>query len=117
MSPTAASSATYRKATNRVARTLGEEPEHTQYPSEDFEAITDLIDPKSRERALEWYERGIRRGLIQACNAMLRGDLELNDKTLYCPADGITASVRVKFRGERWTQEEFAFTAEELGFK
>jgi hypothetical protein len=117
LSPIAASSATYRTAVNKVARSLREPAEHGPYPSEDFEAITDLIDPKSRERALEWYKRGIRRGLIQACNAMLRGELELKGSTLYCPADGLAVSVRVKFIGEPWEQQKFEFPADELDFK
>ena len=114
--PECAAPATYRKCVNRVARTLREPAQHTGYPSDDLEAVIDLIDVKSRERALEWYRRGIRRGFIEACDALLDGQLEMKEGTLYCPSD-VVISVRVKFRGEPWERRTFEFTADELEFK
>ncbi|KEZ69277.1 hypothetical protein AAY86_15090 [Pseudomonas amygdali pv. tabaci str. ATCC 11528] len=114
--PVAASSATYRKAVNRVAEALREPPNHSRYPSEDFEEIVDLIDEKSRDRAIQWYERGVRRGFIEATNAMLDGQLELKNNTLYCPSN-VEISVRVKFRGEEWHKMRIKFTAKDLDFE
>ena len=111
-----ASSATYRKAVNKVAEVLRIDPNHTRYPSEDFEAISDVIDEKSRERALEWYRRGLRRGFEEACDAIVDGELEFKNKTLYCPSE-VVISVRVKFRGIPRQEKEFTFSADDLGFK
>lgn len=111
-----ASSATYRKAVNRVAKVLRVEPDHTRYPSEDFEAIADLIDEKSKERALQWYRRGLRRGFEEACDAVVDGKLEFKDGTLYCPSE-VVISVRVRFKDTARIEKEYLFTAEELGFK
>jgi len=110
-----ASSATYRKAVNKIAQELREPAHHTKFPSDDFDAIADLIDPQSRKRALEWYKRGIRRGFIEACDAVLDGQLKLKNKTLLCPPK-VTISIRVKFKGQRWAKKTFTFEASELEF-
>jgi len=114
--PAGASGATYRKVVNRVAKMLKEPPNHSKYPSDDFEAIADRIDEKARKRALEWYRRGIRRGFIEACDAMLDGQLKLKGSTLRCPSE-VVISVRVKFRGEKWQKKQFTFSAEDLEFE
>lgn len=57
-----ASSATYRKVVKKIAEVLRIDPEHARHPSEDFETISDVIDDKSRDRAMEWYRRGLRSG-------------------------------------------------------
>lgn len=114
-SPVAASSATYRKVVNRVAKVLKEPPNHSRYPSEDFEEMVEMIDEKSRDRALQWYKRGVRRGFIEACDAMLDGQLELKNNTLYCPGN-VQICVKVKFRGEEWERLRIKFSAEDLGF-
>lgn len=111
-----ASSATYRKAVNKISDVLNLDPHHTKYPSEDFESAIELIDEESRKRALKWYKRGLRRGFEEACDAVVNGDLELKGDTLYCPSK-VVISVRVKFRGMEAKDKEFEFTADELGFK
>ncbi|UXJ50876.1 hypothetical protein [Pseudomonas citronellolis] len=114
-SPAAASSATYRKAVNKITKVLREPANHSRYPSEDFEEVVDLIDEKSRDRAMQWYKRGLRRGFIEACDAMLDGQLKLKNNTLYCPSN-VEISVRVKFRGEEWEGKKFNFSAKDLEF-
>lgn len=109
-------SATYRKAVNRVAKALRVDPDHTRYPSEDLETIADLIDEKSKERALKWYRLGLRRGFIEACDAVLEGELELKESTLFCPQE-VIISVRIRFKGGPQEDRDFSFTAKELGFK
>lgn len=116
MSSAGASSATYRKVVNRIATTLRQPAKHTRYPSDDFEAVAGRIDPESRQRALEWYRRGIRRGFIEACDALLDGQLQLKGRTLHSPPS-VVISMRVRFRGERWRQQRFDFSAAELDFK
>ena len=113
--PVHAASATYRKAVNKVAKTLRVPPNHTRYPSEDFDAVTGLIDEEAKKRALHWYERGIRRGFVEACDAILDGQLELKAGTLYCPSK-IVISVRIKFRGDEWQDRDFEFKAGDLDF-
>jgi hypothetical protein len=114
--PTAASSATYRKVVNKVSTALREPPNHSRYPSDDFEEVVELIDEKSKERAMQWYKRGIRRGFIEACDALLDGQLELKNGTLYCPSD-VEISVRIKFRGEEWEMKKFEFSSQDLDFE
>lgn len=111
-----AASATYRKVVNKVAQALRVDPNHTRYPSEDLESITDLIDEKSKERALQWYRRGLRRGFEEACDAIAEGKLELKNGSLYCPNE-VVISVRIKFKDTPRVEKEFVFSADELGFK
>lgn len=112
----AGSSATYRKATNEVAKRLKVDPVHTQYPSEDFQDILDLLDEKQKEKAIEWYERGIIRGLTQATNWFLDGTIYLDNGVLKAPAEW-EVKVRVKFAGEKWQKRRFKIEAEEIGFE
>jgi hypothetical protein len=114
--PATASSKTYRKVINKLAKVLRVKPNHSEFPSEDFQNMADLVDEKSKKRPMRWYRRGIRRGFEEPCDAILNKSLELKKGTLYCPND-LVISVRVKFRGEEWQDKEFTFTANELGFK
>ena len=114
--PSGGASATYRKAVNAIADALRIDAEHTKYPSEDLDAYIDLIDAESKRRALRMYRRGLRRGFINACDAILEKKLDLKDNTLYAPKR-VVISVRVKFKGEKWKDQKFTFSAKELGFK
>jgi len=119
-SPVAAASATYRKAVNAIGDALGVEPQHGDTPSDDLEIYADLIEEKSKERAIEWYRRGLKRGFINACDAMLRGNLQLKQKILILNTKSNKTSeisVKVKFRGEDWESKTFVFSADELEFK
>jgi hypothetical protein len=101
---------------NKIADALRIDPQHTRYPSEDLDVHADRIDEKSKDRALKMYRKGLRRGFINACDAILEGDLELKQNTLYA-LGRITISVRIKFKGEKWKDEEFVFSSGELEFK
>lgn len=48
-----AASATYRKATNIVAKKLKLDPEHSEYPSDDFKEIAELIPEEIKKKALK----------------------------------------------------------------
>jgi hypothetical protein len=111
-----AASATYRKAVNKLAKVLRIAPNHTKRPSEDFESISDLVDDKSKARALQWYKRGLRRGFEEACDAVVSRALELKNGTLYCPNE-VIITVRVRFKGSEPESKEFVFSADDLGFK
>jgi hypothetical protein len=109
----AAAPATYRKAVNKVAKSLRVEPTHTRYPSEDFELVAGLIDPKSRERALDWYRRGLCRGFREA---VVGGHLKVTNGVLTCIRKKVVIAVGVRFAGAKKKRKEFRFTANELGF-
>ncbi len=114
--PVGASSATYRKVVNRLAQELREPAVHTRYPSDDFQALAKAIDPVSRKRALRWYKRGIRRGFIEACDAILDRQLKLKKNVLRCPPK-VSIFVKVRFAGQRWSRMNFRFDAEDLDFE
>jgi hypothetical protein len=114
--PEGAASATYRKAFKKIPDALQIEPLHTRYPSEDLDVHVEQIEEKSKDRALRMYRKGLRRGFINACDAILKGDLEMKNNTLYAPKK-VAISVKIKFKGEGAKSEEFVFTAKELGFK
>ena len=70
----------------------------------------------SKERALQWYRRGLLRGFKEACDAVVEGKLEFKENTLYCPPK-VVISVRIQFKGTSGMEEKkYTFTAEELGF-
>ena len=110
-----ASSATYRKATKEVAKKLKIDPEHTEYPSDDFLAVSDLIPDKMKDAALKWYKMGIRRGFSKATDMMIDGTFHLKKSTLYGP-DKIEFKVKTKFAGEKWTRRKIKINPEDIGF-
>ena len=110
-----ASSATYRKATNEVAKKLKIDPEHTEYPSDDFQAISEMIPEKINKAALKWYRMGIKRGFRKATDMMLDGKFHLKASTLYGP-DEIEFKVKTRFAGEKWISRKIKIDPEEIGF-
>jgi hypothetical protein len=111
-----ASAATYRKATNQVAKKLKVDPEHTKYPSDDFKEIVKLIPEKIRNKALKWYKMGIKRGLTEATDMMADGKIYKKGNTVYCPGS-IDINVKTKFKGEDWVKRSYKFTATHIGFE
>lgn len=114
--PTAAASATYRKAINEIAEAVGKDPEHSRYPRTDFEAALESIPEAMREKALEWYERGIRRGLSTATDLMADKTIYLKDGVVYAPKT-IKVKVRIKMSGTEWTSREFSIRSSDIGFE
>jgi hypothetical protein len=113
---TVAASATYRKAVNKIAEALDKDPEHSRYPSADFETALESIPETMREKALEWYERGIRRGLSKATDLMADKTIYLEDGVVYAPKI-IQVKVRTKMRGRKWVQHEFSISCCDIGFE
>lgn len=111
-----ASSATYRKATNEVAKQLKVEPDHTKYPSDDFLTISELIPGKMKEAALKWYKMGIKRGFSKATDMMVEGKFHVEASTLYGPKE-IEFKVKTKFAGGKWTSRKIKIDSEDIGFE
>ena len=129
-SDAAASSATYRKAVNIIADQIGVEPTHTRYPSEDFERLTKSykkhliksvkkgLANAHKERLIEWYKRGLRRGYITACDSLIDpdGELSLEGGELLCDSKHIKIRVRLKIDG-KWHKKTFDFHRKDLEFE
>ena len=142
-SAAAASSATYRKVNNALADAVGVEPNHTQYPSGDFERLAksskkrmkslekDLANANKRikalkkglakadkKRLLESYKEGLRRGYITACDSLINpdGELSLKGGELFCDSKHIKIRARMKVDRE-WHVKTFDFHRKELEFE
>lgn len=115
-SPIAAASATYRKAVNGIARTTNQKPNHTKYPSLDLEEALETIPEAIKQKAIEWYIRGIKRGMAKATDLMLEKKICLKDEILYSP-ENISMSVRTKFKGEDWQHHKISIKPHEIGFE
>ncbi len=94
---------------------LDREPVHTRWPSQDFELLLDEIPEAMKAKALEWYERGIKRGLARATDLMGSGKITVKDGVVYAPSE-IQVNVRTKFRGEEWESREFIVDTTDIGF-
>lgn len=115
-SPTGAASATYRKAVNGIAEVLDKDPNHSRYPSLDFEeALADIPDAM-KKKAIEWYVRGIKRGMAKATDLMADGDIYIEKGTVNAP-NTINVKVRTKFQGSPWESLKVKVKSNEIGFK
>jgi hypothetical protein len=115
-SPVGAASATYRKAVNGIAEALDLEPSHSKYPSSDFEAALEAIPDAMKEQAIEWYIRGIKRGMAKATDLMAEGKIYVQDGSVCAPAK-IELKVRTKLRGGEWDRHAVKVLATEIGFE
>ena len=115
-SPVAAASATYRKSVSGIAKALGETPQHSKYPSLDLNIALQRIPKAMREMALEWYTRGIKRGMAKATDLMTENAIFLKGGEVYAPST-MNVNVRVKFRGAKWEPLQVKVRAREIGFK
>lgn len=111
-----AASATYRKATSMLADAINIDPESSDYPSEDFQDIVEQIPEQMKEKALKWYEMGIKMGIRKATNFIIDGKIEMKDGILYSPKT-LKVNVKTKFAGEDWEKQSFKIKAEEIGFE
>jgi hypothetical protein len=115
-SPVAASSKTYQKVNRKLAKVAGVPMKHSRFPSEDFEVMTDLLKDRSKERALQYYERALRRGFIEACDALLDGRLELRNGELYCRRKKVVISRKFRFSDRSSETRRFEFKPKDLEF-
>ena len=115
-SPVSASSATYRKAVNGLAEALDQEPNHSSRPSLDFEAALEGIPEAIKQKAIEWYVRGIKRGMAKATDLMAEKKIYVQDGTVYAPKT-IKVKVRTKFSSGEWEQREVVVQSHEIGFE
>lgn len=114
-SPVVAASATYRKAVNGIAEALEQEPSHSKYPTLDFQSALESIPDALKEKALEWYIRGIKRGMAKATDLMAEGKIYVQEGTVRAPAK-IELKVRTKFRRGEWDRHTVEVRATEIGF-
>jgi hypothetical protein len=112
----AAASATYRKAVNGIAEALDQEPSHSKYPSLDFEAALEGIPDTIKEQAIEWYIRGIKRGMAKATDLMAEGTIYVHDGIIHAPAK-MVLKVRTKHKGGDWERHVVSVRATEIGFE
>ncbi|MBF6616657.1 MAG: hypothetical protein ITG07_08030 [Candidimonas sp.] len=111
-----AASAAYRNVNKKLAKTVGIAATHSARPSVDFEQILDGIPPAMREMALEWYKRGIKRGIAFATDRVVDGTFQFNEDNELESPEEIIVRVRTKFTGEEWKRHEIAITPEDVGF-
>ena len=111
-----AASATYRKATNIVAKKLKVDSEHSDYPSDDFKEIAELIPEEIKKKALKWYKMGIKRGFVKATDMMLEKRVYKKGNAVYCP-DSFKVKVKTKFSGENWMRRKYTIKTKDIGFE
>ena len=114
-SPASAASATYRKAVNGIATATNQKPNHSRYPSLDLEEALESIPEAMKQKAIQWYIRGIKRGMAKATDLMANQAIYFKEETVYCPKN-INITVRTKFKGEDWERHELEIESSEIGF-
>jgi hypothetical protein len=112
----AAASATYRTATNVVAQRLKVRADHTDFPKEDFLRQVGLIEPKSRERAMKFYDLGVRRGVKQATDWFADGTIKYQHHNVVAPTT-LTVKSKIKFSGSQWQPRRVKIKTEDIGFQ
>lgn len=115
-SPVGAASATYRKAVNGIADALNQEPSYSKYPSLDLDAALEGIPEALKEKAIEWYIRGIKRGMAKATDLMASNKIYPENGFVYAPQK-IKVTVKTKFAGGNWAPLEVIVKSSEIGFE
>lgn len=105
-----------RKAVNGIADAVGRDPVHTQYPGTDLDLAVESIPEALREKAMEWYIRGIKRGMAKATQMMADGEIHAEGDAVYAP-DKIKVKVRTRHAGGEWEKHEIIVKSEEIGFE
>lgn len=113
--PAGAASATYRKAVNGIADALGREAVHSTRPSLDLDLALDGIPDALRGKAIEWYERGVSRGLSKATDMMAEGAITFDGNHVHAPREFLVR-VRTRFAGSEWESRELRVRATDIGF-
>ena len=90
-------------------------PVHSGYPSRDVHDAIDLAGERSDDRALEWYRRGVIRGIISATDWLVDDTITMKGKTLTLKGK-MTVGVRVKMNG-KWKPVRLTILPEDVGFK
>jgi hypothetical protein len=104
-----------RNAVKDLAAALGKNPRHTRSPNDDFDALLDEIPKELRKKALNWYERGIRRGMTIATDMMADGRITFDGEYVRAPKT-LNAKVRTKFAKGDWEDHKFKISATDIGF-
>lgn len=114
-----ASSKTYRKAIRKLVTTLApdEDVPTRGLPTEDFEESLNLARTASERRALEWYRRGLVRGIAKATDWLLDGKISSSGTDLVFNDPEFEVKVRIKLKGKKWRKKTFTIKPCEVGFK
>jgi len=110
-----ASSATYRKAVNNIAEAIKSDPKHSKYPSDDLSIMIDEIPDAMKAKAIEWYERGVKRGMAKATDLMLDGKIYMDNENVHAP-DIIKVKTKIKMSGGDWERKDIIIKATDIGF-
>ncbi len=112
----AAASKTYRKVNKLLSKAVGVRVVHSKYPSDDFQNLLDQVDENMKTMALNWYERGIKRGISFATDCVLDGTIVKSRGSITAP-NILPVKVRTRFKDENWHRRTFKIKAEDVGFK
>lgn len=78
--------------------------------------MIDEIPEAMREKALQWYERGIKRGMRVATDLMAEGGIYKVGDTVHAPSR-MKVQTKVKMSGGDWEKYSVTIKAKDIGFK
>lgn len=105
-----------RNAVENLASALGKDVKHSRSPNADFELLLNEIPKKFQDKALKWYELGIRRGMKVATDMVADGRITFDGENVYAPSK-ISVAVRTKFLDEESVKRKFEIKAVDIGFE
>jgi hypothetical protein len=114
-SSAAAASAAYRNALKKVAEVIDVEPTMTSYPKSDLDALLDTVPEAMRARILEWYQRGIKRGIAYATDRMADSTIRFDEDGAVIAPDVFNVRVGFRIDGKK-DSRVFEIDAEKVGF-
>lgn len=94
---------------------MNQVPRHGSLPSKDFEDLTQAIPEALREKALEWYELGIKRGMRYATDRMADGTIHMEKGQVLAP-HSFELKLKVRFAGGEWEPRPVKVRAADIGF-
>ncbi|MFM2478544.1 hypothetical protein [Celerinatantimonas sp. MCCC 1A17872] len=69
-----------------------------------------------REKALQWYKRGIKRGMRVATDLMAEGEIYKEADIVHAP-NSMKVKSKIKMSGGDWEKYSVTVKAKEIGFK
>ncbi len=76
----------------------------------------DTLPEMIKKIAMEWYEKGIQRGLKKATDMMAENAIYKENGVLHAPTS-IQVCVKTRLNGESWEHRIIEITAEDIGFE
>ena len=78
--------------------------------------VIDQLPDAIRGLLMDWYERGIRRGLKKATDLMLEDQIFKEDGILHAP-NSIEIKLKTRCGDEQWESRQVTIDAKEIGFE